>query len=153
MNSLSFLIYLAEISRNIGVFFGFGIVACVVLTAAFCVLYCSSSGTRNYQGPFPKEELEENAANMKIATKYMKIFFIMTIVFGILESIIPSRETVLLIAASEISEKIINTPEVKNVIDPSVDLLKSWITLQNIEIKNQIESTLKSSTKNKNTSN
>lgn len=41
--------------------------------------------------------------------------------------VVPSRETIMLVASSVYAEKILNNPKVNEIIDPSLDLLKTWI--------------------------
>jgi len=63
-----------------------------------------------------------------------------------LASIIPNRETVLLIAASEIGDRVMNSEKmakvgdrVGSVVDPGIDLLKTWIEQQTQTIKKSME--------------
>ena len=91
---------------------------------------CHSGLTTSTGRSYNDDELKYNEKICKSMKTYMKIAFALLFTSGILECIIPTRQTVLLIAASEISEKIINKPEVQGIIDPSIDLLKTWIKAQ-----------------------
>lgn len=65
------------------------------------------------------------------------------IALGALLSIgLPDRRTVLLIAASEIGERTLNSERIavvgerlNKVIDPSIELLNTWITTQTEELR------------------
>ena len=39
----------------------------------------------------------------------------------------PNRKTLLLIAASQYGEKLVQSDDVKSVVNPGIDLLKAWI--------------------------
>jgi len=74
---------------------------------------------------------------------------------GTLSSIIPNRETVLLIAASEIGDRVMNSEKmakvgdrIGSVVDPGIDLLKIWIEQQTQTIKKSMEPVSQPATKN-----
>lgn len=46
---------------------------------------------------------------------------------GLVNVFAPSRQTMLLIAGSEIGQRVVESKSVTEIVDPSVDLLKSWI--------------------------
>lgn len=58
-------------------------------------------------------------------------------------SFIPSKQTVMMIAASQYGEKILESRAVKELTDPALDLLKNWITSENEKIKSTIEARIK----------
>lgn len=55
-----------------------------------------------------------------------KLIMIWSILLTLLV-VLPSRNTLILIAASEYSERLVNDPKVQGIIDPSLDLLKIWV--------------------------
>lgn len=46
---------------------------------------------------------------------------------GMVTIFVPSRQTLLLIAGSEIGERVVKSEDVRSVINPGLDLLKAWI--------------------------
>jgi hypothetical protein len=51
---------------------------------------------------------------------------------------VPSERTMLLIASVQVGEKLMASQTVQSVIDPSTDLLKSWIALETKKIKKEL---------------
>jgi hypothetical protein len=139
MNSLSWLIYIANVSVSLGGFFTFLAVVCgfaavvVIIIITVCVL-----DTDYYGRSLPNDQL----AKRDIIHKGLKKTAIITatgmFLFGTFSTLMPDRETILLIAASEIGEKVVQTEQVKGVFDPSVELLKTWISQQTQSIKSQM---------------
>ena len=60
------------------------------------------------------------------------------IFFGFFGAVIPSQRTMILIAASEFGEKIASTKAVSDMVDPSVNLLKTWMEKQTLDLKDEI---------------
>lgn len=74
-----------------------------------------------------RKEIEKIERYQQTRLKFVKICLPILIVSIIISTVIPSRQTLILISASEIGEKIINSDNTKAIIDPSVNLLKGWI--------------------------
>ena len=58
---------------------------------------------------------------------------------GGLANLVPSRQTVLLIAASEMGERVLNHPRVNQVIDPGIDLLTTWMEKEKHELQKSMQ--------------
>lgn len=142
MNSLSVLIYISYITDKLSDFFIFLMAAagviCVVLAIVSAILYFDDT-----DGSYKKLSSAELDNRREVVVpkfrKYMIIGLITFFVSGIVQSILPDRNTVLLIAASQIGEKIVNNEKVQSVVDPSIDLLKTWMVKQTAELKKSME--------------
>lgn len=122
MNNLSWMIYFIDVFQTIVRWSIFAtIVSAISLSASFimisiCIDDCSK-----------RKEIEKIERYQQTRLKFVKICLPILIVSIIISTVIPSRQTLILISASEISEKIINSDNTKAIIDPSVNLLKGWI--------------------------
>jgi hypothetical protein len=123
MNSLSYLIYLIQVTGTLHVIGG-GI---LIATAVVCIVGFLAWAIT--EGDFDP-----------IEHKHLRYPIITAIVGGLLLTFVPSERTMLLIASSQIGEKIIQSETVQSVVDPSTDLLKSWIALETKKIKEQLTS-------------
>ena len=139
MNSLSWLIYLAGAVGNFGILFGWIIalsaIATIVLTIAKLVMEFDSD----------IRSQPETRASFRRWAIFAGIVFLFS---GIIECVIPDRKTVLLIAASEIGERVLNSDRmaqvenrVAGIVDPSLDLLNTWIAQQTQSIRREMAQT------------
>lgn len=137
MNSLSWTIYLIYLMGNIhplmisiGVVFTLFNVGCVIYHAAALGDY-----------PPPKgDKADQHRSKRLEAAK--RLAFGLPILFA-LGSIMPDKQTAVLIAASQVGEKLITSEKVTSVVDPSVDLLKTWIQNELNEQKGRLSNTAK----------
>jgi hypothetical protein len=58
---------------------------------------------------------------------------------GSLASLVPSRQTVLLIAGSEMGERVLNHPKFNQVVDPGLELVTTWMQKETAEIRRSME--------------
>lgn len=136
MNYLSWLIYLANITGNLS---GFAIFITVIFGVACAIailtalIHLQSTDSRGYE--YTPKTLEANAVVAKTARRYAWMFFCGMTLAGTFAAIMPSRQTVLLIAASQIGEQVVNHQRVQTVIDPSIELLQTWIAQQTASIR------------------
>jgi len=131
MNGLSWLIYLAEIGRELGGFFTFLAVVAGIAAIGFMI------------AAFSDETKDVNKPTMWARSKISLAFMVLA---GFMAAVMPGRQTVLLIAASEIGERALNsekmakiTDRVGGVVDPSIDLLQTWIAKQTEDLKSQMQ--------------
>lgn len=66
------------------------------------------------------------------AKRYVVFFFVGLFALTVL----PERRTMLLIAASEIGQRIGNSQDVKDIVNPGLDLLKQWIKAETDKLAN-----------------
>lgn len=103
MNSLSWLIYLADITGDIeglltGVFV-FGLVGLVLTSIGYFMMsgdnYCASE--------------------FEACRKFIKLAWPIVLICGVLVAVIPARKTIMFIAASEFGEEIAQSNKAQNV--------------------------------------
>jgi hypothetical protein len=121
MNSLSWLIYWAgavDTFNGFGAFFTF--IGCVGLIAWLIT---------NIIFAFVQNGLvDDDPKGYKLFRNIIaKSTFPFLIIGALIVTFVPSRQTIILIAASQVGEQIVNNPKVQGVIDPSVELLKSYM--------------------------
>ena len=141
MNNLSLLIYFAGTVGNIVTLLSlvtFLLIAATIGSIAFWFIYHdeTDSNFRRYQG----DDLVECRKTRELWRKRALKFAVLAFSIGIINGFIPNRSTVLLIAASEMGEKVLNHPKVEQVMDPSIDLITSWMKNETAEIKKKMES-------------
>lgn len=139
MNSLSWLIYIANVSGSLGGFLVFLATVCGITAVILTIItLCMLDATDYFGRPLPAHQL----VNRDIIRKGSKKAAILTatgmFLFGTFSTLLPDRETVLLIAASQIGEKVVESQQVQGILDPSLDLLKTWIEQQTQSIKSQM---------------
>ncbi len=111
MNTLSVLIYLAGVSQTLTVVLGFSIAAAAV-TLVVAMLVSANTFSNQVQASANKSR---NRAIWGL------------IVMLPLLSITPSRQTVLLITASEMGERLVTSDAVGQIADPGMRLVQVWI--------------------------
>lgn len=104
MNELSWLIYLAEVFGNLGV-----LAAIVMIIAGFTTGLCTIL------------HAVENEAFW-----VHKPLLLVTAVAALLATVVPSKNTIYAIAASEMGEKALNTP----VVNKATKALEAWLDKQ-----------------------
>ena len=117
MNNLSIVIYLADVIPSLGNLFGV-----FAFLSGFIVLFATFAY-------FMSEDIGE---------KYMvdtsvKIFRWAAVVFCVSivpNTIIPRRDTIMMIAASEYGESALKSDDVKEIVNPAKQILKNWINDQ-----------------------
>ena len=140
MNNLSLLIYFAGTVGNIVTLLSvvtFLLILVTIGSITFWLLYHdeTDSNFRRYQG----DDLVECRKTRELWRKRALKFAVLAFSIGIINGFIPNRSTVLLIAASEMGEKVLNHPKVEQVIDPSIDLITTWMKNETAEIKKKME--------------
>ena len=140
MNNLSWMIYLADASASLASFlffiaFVFGIAAVIATITVIVNVFETDEYNRRYSDDIitSKRSLKKSAFKIAITA------FICMIITGSTSSLLPSRQTVLLIAASEIGERIVTSERAQSVIDPSIDLLKTWMQRETQIIQQQMQ--------------
>lgn len=126
MNSLSWLIYFASLSDSASGFFAFlaalGAI-CTVLGTVLSVLWTDGSygGDRRIKG---YEDMRKRGQAL------IPRGLMMLVVFGAIATILPGKNAVYAIAASEIGERVITDETVKGIAADSTKALQAWIKKQ-----------------------
>lgn len=126
MNNLSIFVYLIQIFENI---------SAVLSTMAICLLAVGVVAVIVFGIAVADDASDEV---VEFFGKLCKIWLKIIIPVSICWAIIPTKETMLLIAASEVGEKIVTSEKITSVVDPSVTLLKTWIEKQTQDIQNSM---------------
>lgn len=121
MNTLSWLIYFAGLVQSLGMISVLVSVVCfcIWIGARFCFIM-------HHERMITKEDQERLPSGT-----YLLVGFLCA---GI-AVFLPSRNTVMLIAASEFGQKIATSQQVVDVVDPSIDFLKTWIKKETEALK------------------
>ena len=96
MNTLSWLIYAAEVVGNIRVLLGISLAVCAALGVTFVIC-----------GLCEEEDRLVKRGSIGVATAFA---------FGCVLSFVPGSQTIYMIAASQMGEKVITAPETKEVM-------------------------------------
>jgi hypothetical protein len=126
MNNLSWFLYLTQVADGAKVFIcvtsGLALLAVGITAIPACIgKFDSDMGTGKFY-----DDIWRPLAR-KIIPGALALIFI--------ANLIPDRRTFLLIAASEIGDRALNSESVKDVVSPGVDLLKTWIKRETDKLK------------------
>ena len=117
MNNLSIAIYLADVIPSLGNLFGF-----LSFTSGFIMLFATFAY-------FVSKDIGEK----DMVDTTVKIFRCAAVVFCVsfvLNTIIPKRDTIMMITASEFGESVLKSDDVKEIVNPAKQILKNWINDQ-----------------------
>lgn len=138
MNSLSWLIYLINLIDNFESYFKF--ITIISFVALFIVVFIThltaaihNDNVDSYSSWKNKDKISHADRN-KIYRGYIWIPFVLALCW----SFIPNTRTMYLIAASEIGERVVTNEKVSGLVDPSIDILKNYVTLENEKIVKEL---------------
>ena len=119
MNSLSWLIYLAEVCGHVGGIFGFGAIVSVIIT-----IIPIGFGTAI------RDAYSEGSPDWYAGVRAQKLAICvgvpLSFLFGLIWAVIPSQNTVYAIAASEMGEKFTHT----QTFNKAEQALNAWLDRQ-----------------------
>lgn len=128
MNNLSWFIYLADTIPAIGKVFAFSSFMCFTVTLCYAAAFCvEKDSTSSF--------VDESKLKCKKLFKNGIIAAILSLLLAFACSLIPSKNTIILIGASEFGEKLARSEAVSGIVDPSIELLKAWIEQQTKQIR------------------
>ena len=140
MNNLSILIYLSDVTGNLGNFLTFVAVVFGILGVVSLIVWLvSHDETDTYYRRLESDVLASRRETRKTAWRWFWCFYGLKVFTGGLANLVPSRQTVLLIAASEMGERVLNHPRVNQVIDPGIDLLTTWMEKEKHELQTSMQ--------------
>lgn len=126
MNSLSWLIYFIGVVGNLDWFFStltiLLLLVCIGLVIAFFMMLDEDVGKEAW------------AKYRKCCLLFVPAF----IVCFLISSLMPSRQTLILIAGSEIGQEVVQSKAVQDVVNPGMDLLKAWIATETTRLKDSV---------------
>lgn len=126
MNNLSWLIYLAEVLPSVAslvsfisylLFFSFGVII------AIKALYKLGKTDSLHKNHFPDEY--EEGMKINVLEGWQWVF--VPIALSLVSVLIPSKETIYLIAGSEVGEVVVNSPEAKEIVDDIREVIKAQL--------------------------
>lgn len=156
MNSLSILIYVVgiaeKIENNIG---GAGVISALLLigfTFAYAVTLVLGSGTDSYNA----SERETANTFKPFAKSGLRWSIVLVVVLSFLNFFFPTKQTMILIAASEVSEKIVTSEMAQKALNSTVSgltqvggvssdallLLKTYIAKEQAELSKELAGNL-----------
>lgn len=138
MNSLSWLLYLINLIDNFEGYFKFitiisFIVLLIVVTITHITAAVHNDNVDTYSSWRNKDKISHSDRN-KIYRGYIWIPFVLALIW----SFIPNNRTMYLIAASEIGERVVSNEKVQGLVDPSIDILKNYVMLENEKITKEL---------------
>jgi len=140
MNKLSWLIYLSDATSSVSDFLIFLSAVSVILAGVCCAIYLSTIPKYNDSGrELTSLQLEANRTFNALSISICKRAIWFFLISGILGAIMPNKSTVLMIAASEVGERMMSSQAVQGVVDPGLDFLKAWIRQQTEDITKNAE--------------
>lgn len=140
MNNLSILIYLSGVTGNLGNFLTFVAVVFGILGVVSLIVWLvNHDETNSAHVRLEGDALAGVRDRRKTAWRWFWCFCGLMVFTGSLASLVPSRQTVLLIAASEMGERVLNHPRVNQVIDPGIDLLTTWMEKEKHELQTSMQ--------------
>ena len=131
MNNLSIIIYLADIIPSFGGLFEFLTIASVITMAisGFFYLFSRSelqiSIDLNHQRCAIRDKM-----NMELCSKIFRYAMVVFFIAVVPDIVIPKREAIMMIAASEFGDTVLKSDDVKEIVNPAKEILKNWINDQ-----------------------
>jgi sensor domain CHASE-containing protein len=132
MTSLSWFIYFASLVDSISTVFGLAAIILVVLFGFTFILNFMMNDDVHHSD---KETLQKNYEYVKSIRR--PLYWLVPI-FIFISIVVPSRDTLILIAASEIGQKVVFSEQVQNALSPSGELIQTWIKNETQKIQSEI---------------
>lgn len=126
MNSLSWMIYWAEVIVAVGSFFKLLFGACVVGIFGCIVWFGAAKMNEDIYGPSGRLA-EVYAASCARAIVCGRRFAIAAISAAAISIFIPSEKTVYAVAASEVGERVVLSQPGQEIAQESLETLKVWL--------------------------
>lgn len=127
MNNLSWFIYATQIVDNLRALAG-GFVFVGLMAGGMSGFVCAMCYWH-----------EDNSAPLDVWRRQMRWLVPSLIFCAFLLVATPSRQTMLLIAGSEMGERAVNSDAVTSIVNPGMDLVKLWIKQETDNLKKKVE--------------
>jgi len=130
MNTLSWLIYSLHLITSLRAeILGWGAVSLIgaIISSIIVTIFWANSNLDDDRVSYGEMSKARFTILYKWYNRGLKVMIPLICLATLTTVIVPKRETIILMAASEIGERFINNEHVNAVVDPSVDLLKTWI--------------------------
>ena len=127
MNNLSWAFYFTDLFAGIGVCAAMICTLSGIATIILTIAYLANSSDNGYGA---ERQIQESALRV------LKFTIPLFIIFVFIAIATPSRETMRMIVVSEFGERLYNSKDAQEIIDPAKELLKKYIKDQ-LEKKNE----------------
>jgi hypothetical protein len=85
--------------------------------------------------PFePKKDEDETTKSLKRA---VKLFFSVGLFLFIIAALLPSKQAILLIAASQIGEKALQHQNVERIVNPGLTYVEEWLKVETNKLRQE----------------
>lgn len=108
MNTLSWILYGADVAGSLGVFFG--------SIGAVCLFLFIPASVIAYLIVWNVGDNVEYGASQQYLRKIAKMLGVIGLVSVLISTLIPRRETIYMIAASEVGEVVVDSPEAREIL-------------------------------------
>jgi amino acid transporter len=134
MNSLSWFIYFIGVSSSINLFSLLVSIISLVVFVCVCISYIINRNDKFNE----KEKHIYDEVTGPLYIYWRKVSIIVFSVFVTINILLPDRQTLILIGASEFGERMINSDKGQRILDPSYQLLEMWINKEIESLKNDM---------------
>ena len=125
MNNLSTIIYLADIIPSFGGLFDFLTIASVFAMTMSGFYYLIFRIDFNNQRCAIRDKM-----NMELCSKIFRYSMVVFFIAVVPDIVIPKRDTIMMIAASEYGDTVLKSDDVREIVNPAKEILKNWINDQ-----------------------
>lgn len=122
MNSLSWLIYTADVVAKLGPLFGFAGVGCIIAGVVLAIIGKSPWSYYSWTPADEKAESEKLRRSLGRGGPRLAVLGLCLCTFA---AVIPSRNTIYMIAASEIGETVVTSPDAVEMMGDLRTIIKS----------------------------
>ena len=131
MNNLSIIIYLADIIPSLGGLFTFLTIVSVITMAmsGFFYLFARSELQISIDHGHQKCAARDKM-NIELCSKIFRYSIVVFSIASVPDIVIPKRDTIMMIAASEFGDTVLKSDDVKEIVNPAKQILKNWINDQ-----------------------
>lgn len=140
MNNLSWFIYfvqLVDAATTVSIWAAILVGAHFAIRTAATVVRAESAWIECSGGA--RESREARASVWRAFQPRVFLHASLFLIFVTVSAIIPSRQTMLLVAGSEMGEQAIKSDAVQSVVNPGMDLVKLWIKQETDKLKKKAE--------------
>lgn len=136
MNSLSWFIYAVQLVDNLST-------VCVLIAVGSAGLFvgrliatfCRSERAYVYTSPINRADLTARQVIWDEWKPKVGLHVTISVLFILFAAALPSRQTMILIAGSEMGERVVKSEAVQSIVDPGLDLVKTWIKEETEKLK------------------
>jgi uncharacterized membrane protein YjgN (DUF898 family) len=131
MNNLSIVIYLADIIPSLGGLFAFLTIVSVAIMAISGLAYFINRSDHLSSLKYGHERSGSiSKSHMMVCAKIFRSAMVVFLIAVIPCIVIPKRDTIMMIAASEFGETALKSDDVREIVNPAKQILKNWINDQ-----------------------